>query len=119
MASQESIDKQSASHYVWGNGCDGWRLLTADSWAVIEERIPPGSSEVRHYHQVARQFFYVLAGTLSFEIDGKELDLTPRQGVEIAPTVPHRAFNGSRGDVEFLVISCPPSHNDRIVSEKA
>ncbi|MES2307679.1 MAG: cupin domain-containing protein [Verrucomicrobiota bacterium] len=113
------IEKQTASHYIWGNGCDGWCLLTADTLSIIEERIPPGGSEIRHHHQIARQFFYVLAGILSFEINGKEIDLTPRQGIEIAPSVSHRVFNRFSHDAEFLVISSPPSHDDRIVDEES
>jgi mannose-6-phosphate isomerase-like protein (cupin superfamily) len=108
------IEKNNAAHYVWGNGCDGWHLLKADALSVIEERIPSDGSEVRHFHEKSRQFFYVLAGVLSLEVDGKELDLRPRQGVEIAPYVPHRAFNRSSEDAEFLVISSPPSHGDRV-----
>jgi mannose-6-phosphate isomerase-like protein (cupin superfamily) len=112
------IQKQTASHYVWGNGCDGWHLLAADSLSIIEERIPPGCSEVRHHHQTARQFFYILSGMLSFEINGKELDLTSRQGIEIAPSISHRVFNRSGHDAEFLVISSPPSYGDRQLDEK-
>ena len=108
------IDRQNAEHYSWGNGCDGWHLLKADELSIIEERIPPGASEVRHYHQKARQFFYVLAGVLSFEIDGKIYDLQSREGVEIGPSIPHRVFNRSADDAEFLVVSSPPSHGDRV-----
>ena len=118
MASTQRIDKQCASHYLWGNGCDGWRLLTADSLAVIEERISPGESEVRHYHEKSRQFFYILSGMLSFEIEGRDLELAARQGIEIPPSVVHRVYNRSAQDVEFLLISSPPSHNDRIQCDK-
>jgi mannose-6-phosphate isomerase-like protein (cupin superfamily) len=107
------IQKQTASHYVWGNQCDGWHLVATDSLSVIEERVPAGCSEVRHYHEKARQFFYVLSGQLSFDINGEEIDLIARQGIEIAPSVSHRVFNRSVADAEFLVISCPPSHGDR------
>ena len=65
------IDKEGAEHYAWGGMCDGWHLLKGDTLSVIEERIPPGGSEVRHYHEKSRQFFYVLTGVLSFEVDGK------------------------------------------------
>src|SRR5882672_3469613 len=98
-----AIEKRNAEHYVWGEGCDGWHLLRCDSLSVIEERIPPGSSETRHYHREARQFFYVLSGVLSFEIDGKEFELMSKQGIEIGPSVPHRAFNRSADAAEFLV----------------
>jgi mannose-6-phosphate isomerase-like protein (cupin superfamily) len=99
---------------VWGGICDGWHLLKSDVLSVIEERIPPGGAEVRHRHQHARQFFYVLSGVLSFEIDGKEFDLTSRQGINVSPGDPHRIFNRSGVDAEFLVISMPSSHGDRM-----
>ena len=111
------MERQNASHYLWGDGCDGWHLLKAESLSVIEERMRAGTSEVKHHHQMARQFFYVLKGVLSFEINGLELDLTPRQGVEIPPAIPHRVFNRSNQDTEFLVISSPPSHGDRVLEE--
>ena len=111
------IERQNASHYLWGDGGDGWHLLKTDSLSVIEEQMRAGSSEVRHHHQSVRQFFYVLKGMLSIEIDGRDMDLTPRQGVEIPPGISHRVFNRSNQDTEFLVISNPPSHGDRVLDQ--
>jgi mannose-6-phosphate isomerase-like protein (cupin superfamily) len=91
-------------------------LLKAVGLSVIEERMPPGRSEVRHSHNAARQFFYVLAGTATMELDGEELTLRPREGVEVAPRVPHRMMNRAAEDLEFLVVSAPPSHGDRVVA---
>lgn len=51
------ISARSAEHYVWGCGCDGWRLVDGDDLAVTEERVPPGASEQWHVHDQARQFF--------------------------------------------------------------
>jgi mannose-6-phosphate isomerase-like protein (cupin superfamily) len=83
--------------------------------------MPPGTSEVRHHHLKANQFFYVLHGTLSFEVGSpkasKEFDLNAGQGIEIIPGEIHQVRNRSASDVEFLVISNPPSHGDRISSE--
>jgi mannose-6-phosphate isomerase-like protein (cupin superfamily) len=108
------IDRDSAEHYLWGGVCEGWHLLKRPDLSVIEERVPPGGSEIRHRHLKARQFFYVLSGTLSFEIDGAVHDIVARQGIEIAPGAAHRVFNTAATDAEFLVISNPPSHGDRI-----
>ena len=58
------IDKESAPHYGWGEGCDGWHLVRTPELSVIQERMPPGTSEVRHRHGRARQFFFVLSGRL-------------------------------------------------------
>jgi len=46
-----------------------WSKLRAQ---CIEERMPPGTSEVRHYHQNANHSFYVLRGNLNIEVDGSE-----------------------------------------------
>jgi mannose-6-phosphate isomerase-like protein (cupin superfamily) len=108
------VQKSNAEHYVWGNRCDGWYPSKADAFSVIQERIPPGASETRHYHRAARQFFYVLSGVLSFEIDDRDINLESRQGIEIAPSVSHRVLNRSAEIAESLVISNPPSHGDRV-----
>lgn len=111
----EMINKQTAQHYVWGNGCDGWHLVCAGSLSIIEERMPPGTAEVRHYHRQANQFFYVLRGILTFELEEENFRLSAGDGVEIAPGREHKIRNTSNSGVEFLVISSPPSHGDRVV----
>jgi len=82
--------------------------------SVIEERMPPGTSEVRHYHQKANQFFYVLRGSLSIEVGGNELVLNPGQGTYITAGEPHQVRNRASVDADFLVVSNPPSHGDRV-----
>jgi quercetin dioxygenase-like cupin family protein len=106
-----------ADHYRWGESCDGWHLVRAGALSVIEERMPPGSREARHRHASARQFFYVLAGVLTMEVDGSRHRLAARTGIEIAPGVAHQAINEGDTDAEFLVVSTPPSHGDRITDE--
>ncbi len=108
------ISTESAAHYNWGDGCDGWHLVRGDALSVIEERMPSGTAERRHFHERSRQFFYVLAGELTMELDGTEQLLSAGEGLEIAPGFAHRAFNRGAQDVRFLVVSQPPSHGDRI-----
>ena len=43
------------------------------------------------------------------------LRLRLHESVEVAAGTAHQIFNASEQDVEFLVVSCPPSHSDRIV----
>lgn len=107
------ISRPSAEHYSWGDRCDGWHLVRAEGLSVIEERMPPGSAEVRHRHLRARQFFYVLAGRLDLEVEGVIHSLAAGVGLEVAPGAAHQALNRSDADVEFLVVSQPPSHGDR------
>lgn len=107
------INKERAEHYVWGEVCDGWHLVTGTDLSVIQERMPPGAKEVRHYHSKARQFFFVLRGTATLEIAGKREFLRPDEGAEVEPGVPHQMFNESRETIEFLVISQPSTRGDR------
>lgn len=110
----EPISTAAADHYVWGQICEGWHLVRSESLSIIEERMPPGSEEQRHWHQRARQFFYVLEGELTMQFNDGATVLGPRQGIEIAPGLPHQAKNRSAADTRFLVISQPPSHGDRL-----
>jgi quercetin dioxygenase-like cupin family protein len=77
------VSVDTAPHYTWGDGCDGWHLVAADGLSVIEERMPPGTAEVRHRHDVARQFFFVLSGALTLEIDRSA---AARRGCSLAPS---------------------------------
>ena len=102
-------------HYVWGDVCEGWRLLKHPELSVIRERVPPGASEVPHYHTRARQFFYVLSGTATLEFESGPVSFGAGQGVHVPPGVSHRFFNPSSEDVVFLVISSPSTEGDRTV----
>jgi mannose-6-phosphate isomerase-like protein (cupin superfamily) len=107
------ISRETAEHYTWGVGCDGWRLVDRPDLSVIHERMPPGTAEARHFHQAARQFFFILSGAATLEIAGTREVLPAGQGVEVPPGVPHQVFNESDQDVEFLVISHPTTRGDR------
>lgn len=113
----ETIDRRTAPHYLWGNNCDGWHLVQNDELSIIEERMPPGTSEVRHYHQKSNQFFYVLKGNLQIEVEESEVTLSAGQSLHINAGQRHQVFNRSADDVEFLVVSNPPSHGDRIATD--
>ncbi|HEY0511710.1 MAG TPA: cupin domain-containing protein [Thermoanaerobaculia bacterium] len=106
-----SID--NAEHYIWGQGCDGWRLLQGEQLSVIQERVPPGASETRHFHSRARQFFYVLAGLATLDFAASSVTFGAGQGVHVPPGIPHRFHNPSTEDVVFLVISAPTTEGDR------
>jgi mannose-6-phosphate isomerase-like protein (cupin superfamily) len=109
------IRSANAEHYTWGQQCDGWHLARTADLSVIQERMPPAASEVRHRHIRARQFFFVISGVLTIETAGSVTTLAPLQGLEIAPGEVHQVFNRSAKDVVFLVVSQPPSHGDRVV----
>lgn len=110
------VDRTIAEHYTWGEECDGWHLVRAEGLSVIQERMPAGTSEQRHRHGRSRQFFYLLSGELLLECDGATAVLVPGRGLEVPPGVAHRVLNRGPAPAEFLVVSQPPSHGDRVLA---
>jgi len=108
------VSTENAEHYTWGEVCDGWHLLKRDDMSIIQERVPSGGSEVMHYHETSRQFFYILEGEGRMIFDDHEVILQKGQGLEISPLVKHQFQNKSHADVHFLVISIPSTRGDRI-----
>ncbi|WP_106766279.1 cupin domain-containing protein [Paenibacillus faecalis] len=109
------ISRNNAEHYIWGDKCDGWRLIDEEERSIIHERMPIGTSEVRHFHKRSTQFFFMLSGTMTIEVEGMEYILKEHEGIEVKPYRAHQVFNKSDKDIEFLVISQPNTMNDRII----
>ena len=76
--------------------------------------MPAHTSEERHYHQRSRQFFFVLSGTATLEVNDEEITLGPQEGVEVPPLTPHQMFNKSEEAIEYMVISQPTTRGDRV-----
>jgi mannose-6-phosphate isomerase-like protein (cupin superfamily) len=66
-----SVRRAAAEHYTWGDRCDGWHLVKDERLSVIEEQMPPGTSEVLHYHGQSQQFLFVLSGEAMMSVKGE------------------------------------------------
>ena len=108
------ISKETSEHYTWGQNCDGWHLLKSDTLSIIQERMPVGTEEALHFHYQSQQFFYILSGTATFEIEDKIVEVKPNEGLHIKPNQKHKIKNESISALHFLVISEPKSHGDRV-----
>lgn len=111
------VSKDNAEHYIWGNICDGWHLIKTGELSIIHEKMPPKTCEVRHYHQKAKQFFFVLSGQAAIEVNEEVILLNEHEGIEISPNIPHQMLNQSDRDIEFIVVSAPTSKGDRVLVE--
>jgi len=109
-----AVNRGNAEHYRWGNDCDGWYLVKDEQLSVIEEFMPPGAAEIRHQHQRAQQFFYILSGEVLMEIEGQTTLVPAGSGIRVLPGTRHQIRNPSSSAARFLVISQPPSHGDRV-----
>lgn len=113
MVKNQVVSINNTEHYVWGTKCDGWHLLKEADLSVIQERVPAGEAEKRHYHAKSRQFFYVLAGRARMEFATQVLEFGVGEGVTVEPGVAHKFSNPFENEVLFLVISSPSTAGDR------
>ncbi len=107
--------KENSEEYVWGANCLGWHLVNSQELSVIQELMPPRTSEVRHKHLYSQQFFFVLKGEATFELGGQLHTLQENQGIHVQKNQAHQIKNETNLDLEFLVISQPHSHNDKVI----
>lgn len=102
------------NYFTWGDNCEGWILSESKQLAVIKERMPPGTKEVSHYHEYSEQTFYILSGVATFTVDGQLIEAFEGVSINIFPKSIHHIANEQQRDLIFLVISSPPTDNDRI-----
>ena len=108
------ISTRNAEHYKWGANCDGWHLHKSSSLSVIQELMPPNTSEKPHYHTQTTQVFYILDGSLEIITANGAYKINKLESFTIDSGIPHQVKNSSDTPTAFIVISSPPSHGDRI-----
>jgi mannose-6-phosphate isomerase-like protein (cupin superfamily) len=101
-------------HYLWGNHCDGWNLVDTADLSVKMEKMPAHTAEQEHYHERARQFFFILEGVAVFYTADGRVEVLAQHGFEIPPGLRHQIKNESEEDLVFLLCSQPSTKNDRI-----
>jgi mannose-6-phosphate isomerase-like protein (cupin superfamily) len=83
--------------------------------SLAEARIPAGSATERHYHKLAEEFYFILSGEGTMEIDGESRQLGVGDCVLIPPGAWHTITATS--DLQFLCCCAPPySHDDTYFS---
>ena len=71
-------------------------------------RTPPGGgSPAGNHTHVVDQIFYILSGTMSVEIEGKQYDVPPGSLVIFPAGVPHRNWNGGSEPTVHLAVNAP------------
>jgi mannose-6-phosphate isomerase-like protein (cupin superfamily) len=105
---------QSLKHYQWANVCDSWDLVDNVGLSVKQEMMPAETSEQLHYHEKSQQFFFILAGTATFEIEGNQIEVSTHGGLQVLAGEKHRIINNGKTNLEFILCSQPSISNDRI-----
>lgn len=106
------------SHYKWGNDCDGWNFTNGEDISFKQEKMPAQTAEQLHYHQIAKQHFYILKGTATFLVEDKRFEVKPFETIQINPGEKHQILNQTNQDLEFILFSIPSTQNDRINCEQ-
>lgn len=111
----KAVSKEDAlQYYKWGNDCDGWGFVDNVDLCVKQERMPANTTEQLHYHQHAQQFFFILKGIATFEVEGRLIVIEANNGLHIPKGLPHKIMNNNKEDLEFILSSQPSTNNDRI-----
>lgn len=112
--SNRVLSKQNIPHYNWGENCDGWVFVENENLSVKQERMPAHTSEQLHYHEKAQQFFFILKGTATFEMEDETIEVKANEGLHIEAGKKHRIINNGEDDLEFVLSSQPTTKGDRI-----
>jgi mannose-6-phosphate isomerase-like protein (cupin superfamily) len=81
---------------------------TEGGWVLLEYTAPPGfQGPPPHWHKQTDEAFFVLDGTLRFEVDGETADVRAGGYARVPPGVVHRFSNPTEGPCRFLGLAIP------------
>lgn len=79
--------------------------------SLAEARVPVGGATQRHYHKLSEEFYFILKGKGTMEIDGETRTVGPGDCVLIPPGAWHTITADE--ELRFLCCCAPPySHED-------
>lgn len=80
---------------------------TGGKYALWEALVPPGGGPPLHLHTREYEAFYILAGEMTFTIEGNEQRCTAGDTVFSPPHVRHAFRNASQSDARMLIWVAP------------
>lgn len=80
--------------------------------SLAEAVVPAGTATLRHHHKASEEFYFILEGSGSMEVDGEIQGVGPGDAILIPPGAWHQITAGP-GDLRFLCCCAPAySHED-------
>jgi mannose-6-phosphate isomerase-like protein (cupin superfamily) len=80
--------------------------------SLAEAVVPAGGATQRHYHRLSEEFYLILEGRGTMEIDGATRTVGPGDAILIPPQAWH-TISAFEGELRFLCCCAPPySHED-------
>jgi mannose-6-phosphate isomerase-like protein (cupin superfamily) len=101
-----AIDKSGADERLTQNLFDPFSGAKTCTINCIKTPAGGGSPAGMHVHDVD-QIFYILRGTMSIEIEGKQYDCSPGSLIIFPAGVRHRNWNGSGEPTVHLAFNTP------------
>ncbi len=79
--------------------------------SLAEATVPVGKPTERHYHKLSEEFYFILEGQGTMEIDGDTREVSPGDAILIPPGAWHQITASQ--PLRFLCCCAPPySHED-------
>lgn len=79
--------------------------------SLAEASLPAGLATRRHFHRASEEFYFILEGEGTMEVDGESASVHPGDAVLIPPGAWHQI--AALTDLRFLCCCAPPySHED-------
>jgi quercetin dioxygenase-like cupin family protein len=93
-------------------GGDLYRFLavkeeTGGSYGLWEAIVPPGGGPPPHLHRNEEEGFYVIDGSVTVYVEGKEIEATPGSFVHMPRNSKHWFRNNSNANAKMLVLVAP------------
>lgn len=83
--------------------------------SLAEATLPAGGATDRHYHKLSEEFYYVLEGVGTMEVEGREAEVGPGDAILIPADAWHQIR--AREPMRFLCCCAPPyAHEDTYFS---
>jgi len=86
--------------------------------SLAEATLPPDGATDRHYHKVSEEFYYILEGVGTIEVDSELRKVKPGDAILIPRNAWHQiTADNEEGGLKFLCCCAPPySHGDTYFS---
>lgn len=84
---------------------------TGGAWSLMEEEIPHGAGPAAHRHDWD-EAYYVLDGTIDFEVDGEAASLSRGDFTYLPRGTIHGFKGGSTQPARVLIFACPAHASD-------
>jgi len=116
----------STPHIGQRDACPRYRMLgdiytiltpgerVDDRYCWVEATVGPGNGPPLHRHRCEDEAFYILDGSLTFTVDGQEIEAGIGDALNVPAGVAHTLRNDTDGTARYLVQTTPAAF-DRMV----